>query len=78
MQIVQAYIWPPIVFISIHGVVTQFVNVSFLCVPVHKDTTREDFDSGPHVETKIFFAHVRGKCLKFLSSNSKVAISTHT
>ena len=29
----------PIVFISIHGVVTQFVNVSFLCVPVHKDTT---------------------------------------
>ena len=30
----------PIVFISIHGVVTQFVNVSFLCVPVHEDTTR--------------------------------------
>ena len=29
----------PIVFISIHGVVTQFVNVSFLCVPVHEDTT---------------------------------------
>ena len=28
-----------IVFISIHGVVTQFVNVSFLCVPVHEDTT---------------------------------------
>ena len=25
----------PIVFISIHGVVTQFVNVSFLFVPVH-------------------------------------------
>ena len=24
-----------IVFISIHGVVTQFVNVSFLFVPVH-------------------------------------------
>ena len=30
----------PIVFISIHGVVTQFVNVSFLCVPVHEDTTK--------------------------------------
>ena len=30
----------PIVFISIHGVVTQFVNVSFLCVPVHEDTTQ--------------------------------------
>ena len=29
----------PIVFISIHGVVTQFVNVSFLCVPVHEDIT---------------------------------------
>ena len=29
----------PIVFTSIHGVVTQFVNVSFLCVPVHEDTT---------------------------------------
>ena len=29
----------PIVFISTHGVVTQFVNVSFLCVPVHEDTT---------------------------------------
>ena len=28
-----------IVFISIHGVVTQFVNVSFLCVPVHENTT---------------------------------------
>ena len=27
----------PIVFTSIHGVVTQFVNVSFLCVPVHED-----------------------------------------
>ena len=25
----------PIVFISLHGVVTQFVNVSFLFVPVH-------------------------------------------
>ena len=25
----------PNVFISIHGVVTQFVNVSFLFVPVH-------------------------------------------
>ena len=31
---------PIIVFISIHGVVTQFVNVSFLCVPVHEDTTK--------------------------------------
>ena len=30
----------PIVFTSIHGVVTQFVNVSFLCVPVHEDTTQ--------------------------------------
>ena len=29
----------PIVFIFIHGVVTQFVNVSFLCVLVHEDTT---------------------------------------
>ena len=29
----------PIVFISIHGVVMQFVNVSFLWVPVHEDTT---------------------------------------
>ena len=29
----------PIVFISIHGVVTQLVNVSFLCVPVNEDTT---------------------------------------
>ena len=35
----------PIVFISIHGVVTQFVNVSFLCVPVHEDTTRFCKDS---------------------------------
>ena len=31
----------PIVFTSIHGVVTQFVNVSFLCVPVHEDTTQQ-------------------------------------
>ena len=29
----------PIVFISTHEVVTQFVNVSFFCVPVHEDTT---------------------------------------
>ena len=29
----------PIVFISIHGIVTQLVNVSFLCVPVHESTT---------------------------------------
>ena len=29
----------PFVFITIHGVMTQFVNVSFLCVPVHQDTT---------------------------------------
>ena len=29
----------PIVFITIHGVMTQFVNVSFFCVPVHGDTT---------------------------------------
>ena len=29
----------PIVFISINGVVTQLVNVSFLCVLVHEDTT---------------------------------------
>ena len=25
--------------VFIHGVVTQFLNVSFLCVPVHEDTT---------------------------------------
>ena len=31
----------PIVFISIHRVVTQFVNVSFLCVSVHEDTTKK-------------------------------------
>ena len=30
----------PIVFITIHGVMTQFVNVSFFCVPVHEDTTK--------------------------------------
>ena len=24
---------------GVHGAVTQFVNVSFLCVPVHEDTT---------------------------------------
>ena len=35
----------PIVFISIHGVVTQLVNVSFFCVPVHEDTTRNWFPS---------------------------------
>ena len=29
----------PIVFITIHGVMTQYVNVSFFCVPVHEDTT---------------------------------------
>ena len=29
----------PFVFITIHGVMTQFVNVSFFCVPVHEDTT---------------------------------------
>ena len=29
----------PIVLITIHGVMTQFVNVSFFCVPVHEDTT---------------------------------------
>ena len=27
------------VFITVHGVMTQFVNVSFLCVPVHEDAT---------------------------------------
>ena len=31
----------PIVFISINWGVTQFVNVSFLCVPVHEDTTEK-------------------------------------
>ena len=31
----------PFVFITIHGVMTQFVNVSFLCVPVHEDTTQK-------------------------------------
>ena len=30
-----------IFFISLHGVVTQFVNVSILCVPVHEDTTHQ-------------------------------------
>ena len=29
----------PIVFISIHGVVMQFINVSFLSVPVREETT---------------------------------------
>ena len=29
----------PIVFITIHGLMTQFVIVSFFCVPVHEDTT---------------------------------------
>ena len=29
----------PIVLITIHGVMTQFVNVSFFCVTVHEDTT---------------------------------------
>ena len=29
----------PFVFITIHGVMMQFVNVSFFCVPVHEDTT---------------------------------------
>ena len=29
----------PFVFITIHGVMTQFVNVSFFCVLVHEDTT---------------------------------------
>ena len=29
----------PFVFITIHGVMTQFVNVFFFCVPVHEDTT---------------------------------------
>ena len=32
----------PIVFITIHGVMTQFVNVSFFCVPVHEDTTPKE------------------------------------
>ena len=35
----------PIVFTSIHGVLTQFVNVSFLCVPVHEDTTHFCIDN---------------------------------
>ena len=30
----------PIVFITIHGLMTQFVIVSFFCVPVHEDTTK--------------------------------------
>ena len=41
----------PIVFISIHGVVTQFVNVSFLCVPVHEDTTGILALYGVHTDT---------------------------
>ena len=36
----------PIVFISKHGVVTQFVSVSFLCVPVHEDTTQKSSKFG--------------------------------
>ena len=40
----------PFVFITIHGVMTQFVNVSFLCVPVHEDTTR-DFDSARNLQS---------------------------
>ena len=32
----------PFVFITIHGVMTQFVNVSFFCVPVHEDTTKSN------------------------------------
>ena len=35
----------PIVFISIHGVLTQFVNVLFLCVPVQEDTTHFFIDN---------------------------------
>ena len=35
----------PFVFITIHGVMTQFVNVSFLCVPVHEDTTENSTSS---------------------------------
>ena len=33
----------PFVFITIHGVMTQFVNVFFFCVPVHEDTTLFSF-----------------------------------
>ena len=36
----------PIVFITIHGLMTQFVNVSFFCVPVHEDTTNISNDHG--------------------------------
>ena len=32
----------PFVFITIHGVMTQFVNVFFFCVPVHEDTTQNN------------------------------------
>ena len=35
----------PIVFISIHGVLTQFVNVLFLYVPVQEDTTHFFIDN---------------------------------
>ena len=35
----------PFVFITIHGVMTQFVNVSFFCVPVHEDTTEVYFSN---------------------------------
>ena len=45
----------PIVFISIHGVVTQFVNVWFLCVPVHEDTTIDSVRQGLWYE-QIFFS----------------------
>ena len=36
---VPVYEGIPIVFITIHGLMTQFVIVSFFCVPVHEDTT---------------------------------------
>ena len=47
----------PIVFISIHGVVTQFVNVSFLCVPVHEDTTHLSWESNMHIIRLVYLVH---------------------
>lgn len=48
----------PIVFITIHGLMTQFVNVSFFCVPVHEDTTVIG-------NCNMLFNHELGKCFWF-------------
>ena len=51
----------PIVFISIHGVVTQFFNVSFLCVPVHEDTTYLSWESNVHIIRLVYLVHGMAK-----------------